>query len=166
MSQPESFDHDGEIIDVGHTKPRRRRVWWLLGVIVLLIVVASRGLSIYISALWFGSLGYAPVYWYMFKLKIALFAIFFSLTVVILRAGFWLIGRAFASISFDRRTIVVNQQPVNFSPSRVLRPLAWVVSVLGGGVFGLGMRDAWRSFALYFHGSPGGYSDPIFNQRL
>ena len=28
------------------------------------------------------------------------------------------------------------------------------------------MRDAWRSFALYFHGSPGDFSDPIFNKPL
>src|SRR5207253_1176751 len=162
-----SLDPDGEIIDVGHTKPRRRRWgWWLLGAIVLFVVVASRGLSIYISALWFGSLGYSSVYWYMFKLKLGLFAIFFVLTVLILRGSFWLIQRAFASIAFDRRTIIVNQQPVNFSPSRVLRPLAWVVSVLAGLVFGLGMRDAWRSFALYFHGSASDFSDPIFNKPL
>src|SRR5882724_1697806 len=167
MSQSESFDHDGEIIDVGDTKPRRRRrVWWLLGVIVLLIVVASRGLSIYISALWFDSLGYSPVYWYMFKLKIALFAIFFVLSVLILRSGLWIIERAFASIAFERRTMIVNQQPVNFSPARVLRPLAWIVSVLAGLVFGLGMRDAWRSFALYLHGAPGDLSDPIFNKPI
>src|SRR6267143_3246568 len=167
MSQPISDDLGGEIIDVGHTKPRRRRWgWWILGAIVLFIVAASRGLSIYISALWFGSLGYSAVYWYMFKLKLALFAIFFVLTVLILRGGFWLIQRAFASIAFDRRTIMVNQQPVNFSPSRVLRPLAWVVSVLAGLAFGLGMRDAWRSFALYFHGSPGDLSDPIFSRPL
>src|SRR5882672_4038982 len=167
MSQPISDDLGGEIIDVGHTKPRRRRWgWWILGVIVLFIVAASRGLSIYISALWFGSLGYSAVYWYMFKLKLALFAIFFVLTVLILRGSFWLIEHTFASIAFDRRTIMVNQQPVNFSPSRVLRPLAWVVSVLAGLVFGLGMRDAWRSFALYFHGSPGDLSDPIFSRPL
>jgi uncharacterized membrane protein (UPF0182 family) len=167
MSQPDSLDSGGEIIDVGHTKPRRRRwVWWPLGAIVLLIFAASRGLSIYISALWFGSLGYSAVYWYMFKLKIALFAIFFVLTVLILRGGFWMVERAFVSIALDRRTIFVNQQPVNFSPSRVLRPLAWVVSVLAGLVFGLGMREAWRSFALYFHGSPGDLYDPIFTKPL
>jgi uncharacterized membrane protein (UPF0182 family) len=167
MSQPIELDSGGEIIDIGHTKPRRRRwVWWLLGVIVLFIFAASRGLSIYISALWFGSLGYSAVYWYMFKLKIALFAIFFVLTVLILRGGFWMVERAFASIALDRRTIFVNQQPVNFSPSRVLRPLAWVVSVLAGLVFGLGMRESWRSFALYFHGSAGDFSDPIFNRPL
>src|SRR6266566_2373273 len=167
MSQPISVDQGGEIIDVGHTKPRRRRWgWWLLGAIVIFLFAASRGLSIYISALWFSSLGYSPVYWYMFKLKLALFAIFFVLTVLVLRGSFWLIERAFASITLDRRTIIVNQQPVNFSPSRVLRPLAWVVSVLAGLVLGLGMRDAWRTFALYFHGSPGDSADPIFSKPL
>ena len=167
MSHPVSLDSDGEIIDIGHSKPRRRRwLWWILLAAVLLIFSASRGLSIYISALWFSSLGYSAVYWYMFKLKLALFAIFFVLTVLILRGGFWLVQRAFASVAFDRRTIVVNQQPVSFSPSRVLRPLAWVVSVLSGLVFGLGMRESWRSFALYFHKSSTDLSDPIFNKPL
>src|SRR5260370_15589917 len=137
MTQPISVDQGGEIIDVGHAKPRRRRWgWWLLGAIVIFLFSASRGLSIYISALWFGSLGFSAVYWYMFKLKIALFAIFFALTVIILRGGFWIIERSFASISFNRRTIFVNQQPVTFSPSRVLRPLPCVVSSLAGWAFG------------------------------
>src|SRR5258706_7842842 len=167
MSQPHSLEPTGEIIDIGETKPRRRRwAWWLVGAIVIGIFVASRRLSIYISALWFGSLGYSAVYWYMFKLKVALFAIFFVLTVLILRGGFWIVERAFASIALDRRTIFVNQQPVNFSPSRLLRPLAWIISVLAGLIFGLGMRESWRSFALYFHGSSGDLSDPIFNQPL
>src|SRR6266850_6172084 len=165
MSQPISVDPGGAIIDVGHTKPRRRRWgWWLLGAIVIFLFAASRGLSIYISALWFSSLGYSAVYWYMFKLKLVLFVIFFVLTVLILRGGFWLVQRAFASVALDRRTIVVNQQPVSFSPSRVLRPLAWIVSALSGLVFGLGMRESWRSFALYFHRSSTDLSDPIFSK--
>src|SRR3989442_7029745 len=167
MSKPIPFESEGEIIDVSPRRPRRpRRWWWLVLAGAALLFLASRALSIYISALWFGSLGYSAVYWYMFKLKLALFVIFFVLTVLVLRGSFWLIQRAFASIALDRRTIIVNQQPVNFSPSRVLRPLAWVVSVLAGLVFGLGMRDAWRSFALYFHGSPGEFADPIFSKPL
>jgi uncharacterized membrane protein (UPF0182 family) len=167
MSQQISLDPNGEIIDVGQTKPRRRRRrWWLLLAIVLPFFVASRGLSIYISALWFGSLGYSSVYWYMFKLKIELFLIFFVLTTLILRGGFWLVERAFASFAFDRRTIFVNQQPVNFSPSRVLRPLAWIVSLIAGLIFGLGMREAWRSFALYSHQVSTELTDPIFHKPV
>src|SRR5260370_17616749 len=167
MSQPISLDQNGEIIDVGSIKPRpRRRKWLVLIAIPVLFFIASRALSIYISALWFGSLGYSSVFWYIFKLKIELFLIFLILTTLILRAGFWLIERAFASFAFGRRTVFINQQPVNFSPSRVLRPLAWVVSVLGGLVFGLGMRGDWRTFALYFHQAATELTDPIFNKPV
>jgi uncharacterized membrane protein (UPF0182 family) len=167
MSQPISLDPHGEIIDVGPIRPRRKRWRWLiLLAILVLLFVASRGLSIYISALWFSSLGYSSVYWYMFKLKVELFAVFFVLTVLILRGGFWLVERAFAQFALDRRTILVNQQPVNFSPSRVLKPAAWVVAVMAGLVFGLSMREIWRTFALYFHRVPTALTDPIFNKPI
>src|SRR6266542_5352881 len=166
MSQA-SLDSNGEIIDVGHTKPQRRRWgWWILLGIVLFIFAASRGLSIYISALWFGSLGYSSVYWYMFRLKIELFVIFFVLTLLILRVGLWLIERGFARFAFDSRTVFINQQPVNISPGRFLRPIAWIVSVLAGLVFGLSMREAWRSFALYSHQASTELTDPIFHKPV
>ena len=168
MSQPIPFDADGEIIDVGPARPRRRRRWrwWILVAFVVLFFLVSRALSIYLSALWFGSLGYASVYWYMFKLKIELFLIFFILTVLIVRGGFWLVERAFAQFAFDRRTIFVNRQPVNISPARVLRPLTWVVSIIAGLIFGLGMRQMWRSFALYSHQVATTLPDPIFQKPL
>src|SRR6266705_1160742 len=153
MSQPMPFDTEGEIIDVGAPRSRRRGRWrWFVAIaIIILLFLSSRALSIYLSALWFGSLGYASVYWYMFKLKIELFVAFFVLTAVIVRAGLWLVERAFAEFSFDRRTIFLNRQPVNFSPARVLRPLSWVVSLLAALIFGFGMRQMWRSYALYTH---------------
>ncbi len=167
MSQPIPFEGDGEIIDVGQTKPRRRRwKWVVLVAIVVLLFVASRALSIYISALWFRSLGYSSVFWFIFRAKLQLFLIFLIATTAILRAGFWLVERAFASFTLGRRTVFINQQPLNFSPARVLRPLAWVVSIIGGLIFGFGMRENWRSFALYFHQAPTTLADPIFNKPL
>src|ERR1044072_1792859 len=107
MSQPIPFDRDGEIIDVSPTKPKRRRWKWLVIVVavILLFFVASRALSIYISALWFGSLGYSSVFWFIFRAKLELFLIFLLATIAILRGGFWLVERAFASFSFGRRTV-------------------------------------------------------------
>ena len=55
---------------------------------------------------------------------------------------------------------------MNFSPSRLLRPLAWVVAVIAGLVFGFGMRESWRSFALYFHQAPTNQTDPIFGKPI
>jgi len=85
MSQLNSLDPNGEIIDVGRGKPRRPRRWLLLVILaiaVLLFLFGSRGLAIYTSALWFGSLGYSAVFWYIFKLKLVLFLIFFALTLL------------------------------------------------------------------------------------
>ena len=167
MSKPIPFDAEGEIIDVGTAKPHRRRWrWWLLLGIVVLLFAASRALSIYVSALWFGSLGYSQVYWYMFRLKVELFLVFFALTTLVLRGGFWLVERSFGSYVLERRTVFINRQPVNISPTRVLRPLAWIVSVIGGLVFGLAMREAWRRFALYSHQVPTDVTDPIFHKSL
>src|SRR6185436_1803450 len=161
------FDEDAGVIDVGPRRRSRRR-WLLLLVIavVVLLFLSSRVLSIYVSALWFGSLGYASVYWYMFKLKIELFLIFFVLTASILRLAFWVIDRAFASFAIAPRTVLINQQPVQISPGRFLRPLAWIVSILVGIIFGFSMRETWREFALYFHQPATAFSDPIFNKPV
>ncbi len=167
MSKPIPFESEGEIIDVSPRRPRRpRRWWWLVLAGAALLFLASRALSIYISALWFGSLGFSSVYWYMFRLKIELFVIFFVLTLLILRGGLWLIERGFARFAFDSRTVFINQQPVNISPGRFLRPIAWVVSVLAGLVFGLSMREAWRSFALYSHQASTDLTDPVFHKSV
>ena len=167
MSQPIQFDQDDDIIDVGPTRRRRRRWWWwILIAVVVLLFLSSRAISIYLSALWFGSLGYSAVYWYMFKLKIELFLVFFILTILILRGAFWLIDRAFGAFTIGPRTVLINQQPVNIAPGRLLRPLAWIVSVGAGLIFGFGMREAWREFALYFHQPQTSLADPIFNKPV
>jgi uncharacterized protein len=167
MSESISTEREDDIIDVGETKPRRRRWKWLVLVaIVILFFAAARASSIYLSALWFGSLGYASVFWYIFKIKLLLFFIFLVLTTGILRGGFWLVERAFASFAFGRRTVFINQQPVNFSPARLLRPLAWVVAIVAGLVSGFGMREDWRSFALYLHQAGTDVADPIFSKPV
>ena len=167
MSTPIKYDQEGDVIDITPKKPRRSRWKWLVIIaIVVLIFVGARAISIYISAAWFGSLGYSSIFWFIFRAKLELFLIFFVLTTAFLRAAFWLTARAFGSFTFDRRTVFINQQPVNFSPGRLLRPLAWVVSVIAGLIFGFGMRESWRSFALYFHQAPTNQTDPIFGKPI
>lgn len=160
---PPNFDH--EIIDV--VPPTRRR-WrrWVIGAVVLLIFALMRSLSIYINALWFGSLGYASVYWYTFRLRIALFFIFALLTVIILRGAFWLLERVFKTGTLGRRTVVLNNQPVEISPARIMRPLGWAVSIIFGLMYGLGMSAQWRYFALYMNQPATAGSDPIFQKPL
>jgi uncharacterized membrane protein (UPF0182 family) len=158
-------DSETEIIDV---PPPRRRRWrrWLLGGLVLLFILISRSLSIYISALWFGSVGYANVYWYILKLKVALFLGFFLLTAIILRAGFSILERTFAIHALGRRTILLNNQPVEFSPERFLRPLAWGVALIFALFSGLAMKSKWLEFAAYFNRTPTALSEPIFHKPV
>ena len=156
---------DAEIIDV---PPPRRRRWrrWLLAAAVLLFILLSRGLSIYVSALWFDSVGYSQVYWYILKLKVALFLIFFLLTALILGAGFLLLEKIFAVHALKPRTIIVNNQPVQFAPARFLRPLSWVVAVIFALLTGLTMKGKWLEFAAYLHRTQTSLSDPIFQKPL
>ena len=157
---------DDEVIDVG--PPRKRRWWlrWLIGALVLLFLVLSRGLSVYLSAAWFNSLGFSAVYWYIFKLKVGLFIVFALTTVLLLRIAFWLLERAFASQAMEKRTIVVNNQPIQFSPERFVRPLGWILAILFGVFYGMAMKGDWQTFALYFNQAAAATPDPIFHKSL
>src|ERR1041384_4852624 len=123
MKTPESPDElNGMVIDVGPRKPRRWRRWALVALVVVALFTLPRLLSIYIESLWFGSVGYAPVYWYTLRLKILLFVVTAAATFALLRLTFSVIARVFAPIVQTRRQIVINQQQVDIAPARILRP--------------------------------------------
>src|ERR687894_663638 len=126
MSTPTPDDMDDQVIDIGPSKPKRsRKLDWIIMAVIALIFVLLRSASIYISALWFGSLGYSSVYWYIFRTKLFTFLIFAVLTIIILRAAFWLIERTFSASALERRTVMVNNQTVDINPARLFRPVAW-----------------------------------------
>ena len=152
------------LIDAG---PRRRRlkIWILIGA-VLLLVSFSRIMSIYLSALWFGSLGYSSVYWYVFKAKIFLFLGSAILTALLLAATFLLFQRLFGAYAFEQRTIVLNNQPFQFSPARIIRPLGWIVAAVVGLIYGFKLKEHWRQFALYLNQPATAIHDPIFGKSL
>ena len=154
-----------EVIDVGPPKRRWFKIWIIVAAIILFISF-SRIISVYLSALWFGSLGYSSVYWYVFKTKLALFAIFTILTALLLSATFLLFQRLFGASAFENRTIILNNQPVQFSPAKFVRPLGWGVSILFGLIYGFDLKDEWRRFALYWHQPATALHDPIFGKSL
>ena len=156
---------DNEVIDVGGPK---RRHWrrWLLAAIVLLLLILSRTLGIYLSAAWFSSLGFSSVYWYIFKLKLGLFFAFLLATAFLLRGAFWLLERHFRSHALQKRSIVVNNQTVQISPERFVRPVSWVIAILFALFYGLDMKGAWQTFALYFNQAQVATLDPIFHKPV
>ena len=161
----DNIPYTPDVIDVGTGKRRR----WPIVLIVLLVgalLATSRLLSVYISALWFSSLGYSSVYWYIFKLKVGLLIGAAVLTALFLGATFWLFQRLFGSYPFEQRTIVLNNQPFKFSPAKIIRPLGWLLSVVFGLIYGVTVREDWQKFALYWHQPATTTSDPIFGKSL
>jgi uncharacterized membrane protein (UPF0182 family) len=166
VNEPLTLDND-DVIDVG--QPPKRRHWrgWIILAIILLLFVLSRGLSVFLSAAWFNSLGFSAVYWYIFKLKFALFIIFAIVTIATLRAAFWLLQKTFASQPLQRRTIFVNKQPVQFAPERLLKPAAWILAALFGLFYAFAMKAEWQTFALYFNQTAAAVTpDPVFGKPL
>jgi len=156
---------DAKVIDVG--PPSRRR--WKIGITIaalVLLLSLSRMLSIYLSALWFGSLGYSSVYWYIFKLKLALFLGSAVLTALLLSATFLLFQRLFGALAFESRTIILNNQPFQFSPAKFIRPLGWIVSALFGLIYGFNLKEHWRQFALFWNQPSSTTYDPVFGKSL
>ena len=156
---------DDEVIEVS-TPPKRRWRWWIFAAALILFFALSRLLAIYVSSLWFSSLGYSTVYWYVLKLKVLLFLIFLIVTALFLRGAFWLLARVFASYTLERRTIVLSNQPFQFSPARFVRPLAWGVALIFGLFYGLAMKGRWQEFAVYLNQASTTLADPIFQKPL
>lgn len=154
-----------DVIDVGPRKRPRWRIWLLVTLAIVLLTI-SRLLSVYLSALWFGSLGYASVYWYIFKLKAGLFIGATVLTALLLAAIFWLFQRLFGSYAFEQRTIILNNRPFQFSPAKFIRPLGWLLSVVFGLLFGATIKEEWQRFALYWNQPSTIATDPIFGKPL
>lgn len=165
MSNPFPVSDD-EIIDIGPPTKKRRWRGLIIAAAVVLLILLSRSLSIYLSALWFGSLGYGDVYWYIFKLKVSLFVVYALATMAVLRTAFWLLERAFSTHVLERRTIVVNNQPLQFSPARFVRPLSWLIAAVFGVFYGLGMRGEWQTYARYLNRVDAPLPDPIFGKPL
>lgn len=130
------------------------------------LFLASRLLSVYLSAVWFDSLGFSAVYWYIFKLKALLFLVFAILTAVLLRGAFKLLEKTFAVDTLGKRTVLINNQPVEFAPERFVRPVAWLLSMMFGLFYGFAMMRLWEKFALYLNQTQTAWSDPIFNKSL
>ena len=156
---------NAKVIDVGPTSRRRWKIWIIVAAVVLLLSF-SRILSIYLSALWFDSLGYSPVYWYVFNLKLALFVGSAVLTALLLSATFLLFQRLFGALAFESRTIILNNQPFQFSPAKIIRPVGWLVSALFGLIYGFNLKEHWRQFALFWNQPSSGNYDPIFGKSL
>lgn len=169
MSEQIFDDADDVVIEMPSPqkpKPRRWRLWIIVGVVLFLIFVLPRLIGVYIESLWFGSVGYSPVYWYQLKFTLILFFVFALLTFLILRGAFWLLGRGLATQALAPRKILINNQPVMVSPASFISPAAWIIPLFLALGYGFSMSSEWQDFALYFNQPVAQSADPIFNKPV
>jgi uncharacterized membrane protein (UPF0182 family) len=146
-------------------RPRRRRLFLLIFIVLAFIAFTSRtAISYYVDALWFGSLGYAGVFWKTLGLQWAVFAIFFAATFLVLYGWFLVLMRVCRPELGAAGTIVIGMRTFRLPVEGVLRAGAVLGTLLIALATGASMMSEWPRFALYwFRPQPSGaLADPIF----
>jgi len=167
MDKLEYTDLGDDFIDITPRSKRRSGwiKWYVLGGLLLVIVLLS-SIGVYTDSLWFGSLGFASRFWYVFGLGWGLFAVFGILTFAIIRGGFYILERVFGPEILKPRKIIVNKQVVDLSFGRFLRPVSWVLALVLGIGFGLSLSEDWSAWVLYLHQPATTTTDPIFGKTI
>ncbi|CAN5890354.1 UPF0182 family protein [soil metagenome] len=140
----------------------RRQLWLvLLGVAVVLLLLATRIATFYTDVLWFGSIGYADVFWTLLGTRIGL-GVATGLTAAALVVGNLLLARRLAP---DYRVPSAQEEAVE-RYRQVLepyaRPLAIGVGAVIGLLSGLSLANEWETFLLWANRVPFGIQDPQF----
>jgi uncharacterized membrane protein (UPF0182 family) len=149
--------------------PRGRRT--VLGIVVVLalaIFLSRNLLSYWVDLLWFGSLGYADVFWKTLSLEWGIFAGFAVATFLIVFVAFSALRRAHQFDLPRDHSILFGGQPIQLSVAPLLRLATWIVSLGTAVVTGASMMDDWPTLALWWTSPRGGSGavDPIFGKPL
>src|SRR5215467_3854881 len=106
-----------------------------LGIAVLFLIAAFQSISFYIESLWFGSLGFEPVYWYRLQAQAVVFLIFSLVSAVVLWLLFWLVTPA---PGYSRRPFIqFGQEAIVIPRPETLKRLALPLAIVIGVFFGL-----------------------------
>jgi uncharacterized protein len=150
--------------------PRRLRILILLVILVFAAVVfgGNTAVSYWVDLLWFGSLGYAQVFWKTIGIEWAVFAAFAAATFIVLYGTFALFRRAHREDLPSDHTIYIGGQPLTLSVRPVLSVVGIAGSLLVAAVTGGAMAAEWPAFALYWYAptQAGSQVDPFFSRPI
>ncbi len=160
-----------ETIDWPMRGKRRSSRWvlYLLIAAVLLIFIGGRtAISYWVDLLWFGSLGFASVFWKTFALEWGTFAVFAVLTFLILGSAFLALRHSHAGDLPDTHTIYFGGRPIELPVARFLRGIAVIAALIISVVTGFALEADWPTLALYWYAphTATGLTDPIFGRPL
>src|SRR5450631_2331168 len=146
---------------------RRRRFLIILAVLVGILFVVRASLSYYVDVLWFGSLGYADVFWKTLSLQWGVFAAFAAATFLIVYGSFLALKRVHLPDLPSGHTILIGGQPLKLPVEPVLRLIALAVSLAIAVATGGAMAGDWPTLALFRYAPRTiGIVDPIFAKPL
>jgi uncharacterized membrane protein (UPF0182 family) len=137
-------------------------------VLAVVLFGTSTVVSYWVDMLWFGSLGYADVFWKTLSLQWGIFVVFGAATFAILFGAFTALRRAHRGDLPRDHTILFGGQPVNLSVAPVLGVAGWIVSIGGALIAGASIMGDWPALALWWNTPRGGSgaADPIFGRPL
>jgi uncharacterized protein len=145
---------DAETIEYP-ARPRRRWRLPLVLAVLALFFGAGTTASYYVDALWFGSLGYAVVFWKALNIQAIVFAAFAAATFAALYGAFLALKPARFGEAGSGGVIFVNGRPVTLPIGPILRAGALLLSLVAGLASGAAMMSDWSTLALWWYGGAG-----------
>jgi uncharacterized protein len=142
-----------------------RNFLFRLVLLIILLIAAFQSISFYVESLWYGSLGFEPVYWYRLRTQAQVFLAAGAITTVAL----WVIFRLVTPPKgYTRRPILqFGQEAIVIPTSDTLKRLTLPAAIVLGIFFGISFSSEWSTLALFANrtATPD-IADPIFGRPL
>jgi len=150
-------------------RTRNRGILIAIAIVIVVLLFSARSLlSYYVESLWFGSLGYAGVFWKSLRLEWSIFAIFAIVSFAVLYGWVLILLRTTGPEIRSASTIVLGPRVIHIPLDRVMRIGGLLLALFIAILSGASMSSEWPRFALYWYHHPaaGSVVDPIFGRSI
>jgi uncharacterized protein len=153
-----------------HEKPRRLRiaVYLPIALVILILIGGRAAISYWVDLLWYGSLGYAPVFWKTFGLEWGTFTAFAVLTFLVLFGAFLAFRHSHGGELPETHTIYFAGRPIELPIAKFLRSISALGALVISIATGFAMESQWPTLALYWYApaTASNSADPILGRSL
>ncbi|MFP5236761.1 MAG: UPF0182 family protein [Acidobacteriota bacterium] len=150
-------------------RTRNRGILIAVAIVIIVLLFSARSLlSYYVDSLWFGSLGYAGVFWKSLSIEWSIFGIFAVVSFAVLYGWVLILLRTTGPEIRNASTIVLGPRVIHLPLDRVMRIGGLLLALFIAILSGASMSSEWPRFALYWYHHPvaGSAVDPIFGRSI
>lgn len=150
-------------------RTRNRGILIAAAVVIAVLLFSVRTiLSYYVDGLWFGSMGYASVFWKSLRLEWSIFAIFAVISFAVLYGWVLILLRTTGPELRSASTIVLGPRVIHIPLDRLMRVGGLLLALFIAILSGASMSSEWPRFALYWYHQPtaGSLVDPILGRSI